>query len=117
MSQDYLRDKVYPEIYSGYSAVLDAIYSARHLKTDTDKQDYLQYLQTHAQDLWKEYQSEGHERRMQGIPIDYAKREVSRGVPTTLLFSTFSACTYGTRFAATHRCLRGGYLGFVPLAE
>ena len=75
MSQDYLRDKVYPEIYSGYSAVLDAIYSARHLKTDTDKQDYLQYLQTHAQDLWKEYQSEGHERRMQGIPIDYAKRE------------------------------------------
>ena len=42
--------------YSGYSALLDEIYAANHLKTDIQKQSYLQKLRNSARELWGEYQ-------------------------------------------------------------
>ena len=76
MSQDYLRDEIYPAIYSGYPAVLDGICSARGEKNDVGKQRYLQYLREGtaeeqegpAEKLWREYQR-------QDISVDYSRRE------------------------------------------
>ena len=42
--------------YSGYLALLDGIYSAKQLKTDIQKQAYLQKLRNSARELWGEYQ-------------------------------------------------------------
>lgn len=42
--------------YSGYFALLDRIYSANQLKTDIEKQTYLQKLRDSATKLWGEYQ-------------------------------------------------------------
>lgn len=59
MSQnDFLRNDLYPAIYSEYRSLLDGIYSTRNLYTDTQKQLYLQYLQNSARKLWSEYQSQ-----------------------------------------------------------
>ena len=54
--------------YPGYLALLDGIYSARQLETDTEKQDYLQTLQNSARELWDEY-------RGSDISPDYSRIE------------------------------------------
>ncbi len=59
MSKNFLHDKVYPAIYSEYSRVLKAIYSVNKIKTDTQKQLYLQELQGPARELWDSYRPEG----------------------------------------------------------
>ena len=42
---------------SGYPILLNGLYSAKHLRTDIQKRDYLQELQGAARALWREYQS------------------------------------------------------------
>ena len=76
MSQNHLRDEVYPAIYSGYSAVLGAIYSVYGEETDAGKHRYLRYLREGkaeeqegpAEKLWSEYQK-------QDISVDYSRRD------------------------------------------
>lgn len=43
--------------YSGYPALLDGIYSANQLRTDSQKRSHLQKLRDPAIELWREYQS------------------------------------------------------------
>ena len=57
MSQNGFRDEVYPEIYSGYPTILDAIYSAHSVETDREKRDCLYRLQESAIELWETYRS------------------------------------------------------------
>ena len=54
--------------YSGYSALLDEIYAANHLKTDIQKRSYLQELRDPAIELWREYQSSD-------ISPDYSRKD------------------------------------------
>ena len=42
---------------SGYPTLLNGLYSAKHLRTDIQRRDYLQELQGAARTLWREYQS------------------------------------------------------------
>ena len=42
---------------SGYPTLLNELYSAKHLRTDIQRRDYLQELQGAARTLWREYQS------------------------------------------------------------
>ena len=51
---------------SGYPTLLNGLYSAKHLRTDIQKRDYLQGLQGAARALWREYQSSD-------ISPDYSK--------------------------------------------
>ena len=51
---------------SGYPTLLNGLYSAKHLRTDIQKRDYLQELQGAARALWHEYQSSD-------ISPDYSK--------------------------------------------
>ena len=42
---------------SGYPTLLNGLYSAKHLRTDIQRRDYLQELQGAARTLWREYRS------------------------------------------------------------
>ena len=102
MSQDdYLRDELYPKLYSGYNEILDGIYSAKGLGTNTERHDFLRSLQEPAKELWDEY-------RKPEISPDYQRLEYqivyllryflpySLPVPTVLSFlmkkGNFSEC-------------------------
>ena len=52
---------------SGYPTLLNGLYSAKHLRTDIQKRDYLQGLQGAARALWHEYQ------KSSDISPDYSK--------------------------------------------
>ena len=54
--------------YSGYPALLDGIYSAKQLRTDSQKRSYLQKLRDPAIELWREYQSSD-------ISPDYSRQD------------------------------------------
>ena len=64
VSQNGFRDGVYPDIYSGYSAILDAIYSAHGVETEEKRRGYLQQLQESAIELWETY-------RNSRVEVDY----------------------------------------------
>ena len=70
---------------SGYPTLLNGLYSAKHLRTDIQRRDYLQELQGAARTLWREYRSTD-------ISPDYSKNGLSRSVSTLLLFAVFSTC-------------------------
>ena len=74
MSQNHLLDEVYPAIYSGYPAVLDAIYLGHGIRANREnRQSYLHSLREPAEDLWHQFRQEGHEARQLDIPIDYSR--------------------------------------------
>ena len=54
--------------YSGHPALLDRIYSAKQLRTDSQKRSYLQKLRDPAIELWREYQSSD-------ISPDYSRQD------------------------------------------
>lgn len=76
---DFLRDDVYPAIYSEYRSLLNGIYLERGLYTDMQKQLYLQSLQDPARKLWNEYQK-------QDISPDYSKHDYQEAYLMRYLF-------------------------------
>ena len=66
MSQNFLRNEVYPAIYSGYPSLLDGIYSRWRLDTGAERLSYLHSLQGPAIELWKEFQK-------QDVSPDYSR--------------------------------------------
>lgn len=73
---DFLRDEIYPGIYSGYNDLLNRIYSANGLSTKIEQQSYLQYLQVPAKELHQSYyNTQQKPQEKQFVEVDYTNSQ------------------------------------------
>ena len=96
---------------SGYPILLNGLYSAKHLRTDIQKRDYLQELQGAARALWREYQSTDISPYSQPVPYLLnqlvLKKEFPYQLPETgVLTATFFGCGPGPELLGLMRYLR-----------